>query len=226
MKISCPECKEEIPVSDINISEAVFMCRRCNEVFPISGEKIEQEYIDADFDLKDVPSGVWVEDGFEGKVIGASCRSVGGALFTLVFGGMFTGIPSTIFLSGELEKEGWFGVLFIIPFLLVGLSALSICAVFIMGKTEVVLSDGICKAFTGVGSIGWKKEFIASDVSGVYMRQCGTKGGNNGRGGKPMYHIVLERESAGDVKFGMLIPDDKLEFVFAAVKTVLAELND
>ncbi len=224
MKLACPKCDEDIQAGDINMSEAVFFCRRCNEIFPINKQVVESEYIPADFELDEVPAGVTVEDGFEGKVITASNRSLGGFVFALVFGGMFTGIPGTIALQGDIfEKEGLFGVLFLIPFFLVGFTALSFALIMLLGKTRVMIGESVCRAFVGVGSIGWKKEFYPSDVTGIYKRVCGHKGGSNGSGGTPMYHIVVERESTGAVKFGMFVSEKKLDYMFYAIKKLLKD---
>ena len=221
MKVVCPKCGGAVAAGDVNMAQALLFCRRCNEMFPLRAHGAElEEPVPEDFALGMPPSGAWREQTFEGEAVGGSCRSIGAALFTFIFAASFGGLPLGLLISGELSEDGLFGLLFLIPFLAVGLGAVLMFLVSLAGKTEVELTRGMCRAFTGVGTFGWKKEFFAAEVTGVYRRQCGTK--NN----RPMYHIVLERENGKPVKFGMLLPDARQIYLYNALKLLLKEYRD
>lgn len=220
MKVTCPKCEAPIAPNDVNIAQALLFCRHCNEMFPLMASEELEEPIPEDFNIDMPPSGAWCEPTFEGEAIGGNCRSIGGALFTFVFAAMFGGMPLAIAFSDDFGKEGIAQYLFLLPFLAVGASAACVFLTMLFGKSEVTLSRGSCRAFTGVGNLGFKTDFFAADVTGIYRRECGKKNG------QPMYNITLERENAKPVKFGMFLSDEKQLYVFNALKVRLREYQD
>src|SRR6188768_339904 len=90
---TCPKCSQRIPADDINVAADVAFCRPCNGAQSLS-ELAHGTGIDPNIDLARPPEGAWLREQALGKVVGATHRSVGGAIGSLLFGMFWNGIVS------------------------------------------------------------------------------------------------------------------------------------
>ena len=163
--MKCPNCNAEIAQENINITADIAQCVRCKEIFKIS-ENLERPY--ESFDLELPPSGTWIETDIDQTIIGASTRSPI-AFFLVPFmlvwtGGSIGGIYGTQIVSGEFDL---FLSLFGIPFILGALLFWALTLMSIWGKVELTLNNTGGKVFTGIGTIGIRKEFNWDDVASI-----------------------------------------------------------
>lgn len=175
----------------------------------------------------EVPSGCWIREHDGTVVIGAPCFSRP-LLFFAIGAAVFNVFVWFFFLQTLVEYYtttrgvpprglGWLGqstasatssdfsafmCVFLIPVIGLGAIKLWIAAVGIFGKVEVTLRGGDAVAFTGIGTVGRTRQFAASSVRDVRIDNA-------------MMEIVeqlgrvIEIRASDDVRFGMLLRDDR-----------------
>ena len=168
--IYCPDCREEIPVEDFNVSTDVAFCRRCGK---------NHRYSElADFEVRagfrpDRPSRgmrVLPDDGTgEGIVF----RYYGGMLaFFCVFTVFWCGITGVLTVAFWNAKDvPWFAVLYMIPFQLIGLGLLTGTLMMLFGHGELRFRDGALEMFSGIGRIGRRRRWMVADIRNVSVEQ-------------------------------------------------------
>src|SRR5688572_16635278 len=90
---TCPKCSTLISAEDINVAADVAFCRPCNGAQSLS-ELVHGTGIDSNIDLLRPPEGAWQREHPLGRLIGATHRSAGGAIGSLLFGLFWNGIVS------------------------------------------------------------------------------------------------------------------------------------
>ena len=115
------------------------------------------------------------------------------------------GVGMTIFL--------W---IFLTPFIAVGLSIAGSCLSSLFGRTEVRIANTEGTVFNGIGALGWKRRFDATQVKEVRRRQI------YGRRESETNTIQIETRDGKQINFGSELSNERLLFVFGALrKTVL-----
>ena len=155
----CPRCGAQIPLADVNVASDLALCRACGQTSSFASLTGFSEIPNAL--PPEPPRWVKVEDGFfGGKTI--TYRRPSPILFFLVpftalwSGGSMAGLYIVPLIRGEFE---WDKALFGIPFLIGTVILLAVIAYLGFGKCEVTLENSEGKIFTGVGSLGWKRQF-------------------------------------------------------------------
>jgi hypothetical protein len=238
----CSKCGTAIPPGDINVANDVAYCRTCNLSHSLSN-LTHGGGVDAQVDLANPPAGVWYQhDGME-RVVGATNRSLGTALGSLVFALFWNGIVSVfvlVALAGTLKHLGftvphWFpapelngglmGVgmtlflwIFLTPFILIGLTMIGVFVVSLGGRTEVRVRERDGVVFTGVGGLGWRRRFDASAVKEVRIDDKQWRDSDGDRRRKP--NVVIETNSGKPIKFGSLLTEERRKFVAGAVRQI------
>ena len=103
----CPDCGAAIPSEDVSVERDVMYCRPCHTVYKLSDIFVQED--DRDVDLENPPKGVWYRRAMRGVVMGASHRSLSGALGMLAISLFWNGILSVFIalaLSGTLFVLG------------------------------------------------------------------------------------------------------------------------
>jgi hypothetical protein len=181
-------------------------------------------------DLANPPAGAWYRDEGGEVSVGGNLRTVGGRSFVLVFATFWNGISWTIFLSmlagsGNISGLGihhsngktdvpWFAFVFITPFLLIGAGTVLAALMLLFGRVEVVIRGQEGTVFTGLGSLGWRRQFDAAAVTGVAIRTAGWTKNN-----QPQYAVCLEGPTP--MMFGSALPEARRQFMAAALRKVL-----
>lgn len=176
MQVICPKCHRSLDPPDVNPGTDVAYCAACAEAFSLSDLIASQP--DEDIDLTRPPRGVWVEESFGDFTITASTRSLAAIFlvpFTLVWaGGSMGGIYGSQIVSGEFNV--WLS-LFGLPFLVGSAFLVGFTLLTLFGKFVIKVERGLGTAFLGVGTIGWRKRFDWSEITGAHAEQ--RTGGND-----------------------------------------------
>ena len=235
---TCTKCRRMIPSDDINVAKNVAYCRDCNISYRLSDLTFNDAGVN--LDLQNPPEGAWYRADGSGIVIGATNRSVGAALGMLFVALFWNGIVSlfAVFaLSSTLHLlhiplPGWFPApkmndnnmgagmtvflwLFLTPFILIGLTMIGTCLSSLFGRTEARIENARGTLFTGIGAIGWKRNFDTSEVGDVRIHQTRS---NEGR---ESFTILVEMREGKQYKLGSLLTPERREFVMGALRRTL-----
>lgn len=236
---TCPKCRRMISSDDINVAKDVAYCRECNISYPLS-ELTSGGGEEVDIDLHNPPKGAWYRSDGAGTVIGATNRSVGAAFGLLFFALFWNGIVS-VFVSFAIastlhllhvplptwfpvpdSKGGDMGVgmtiflwLFLTPFILVGIAVAIGCLMGLFGRTEVWIDHSRGVIFSGIKSIGWKRQFDASQVRSVQISQT------RNNQGRDTFAIQIELQNGKQMKLGSMLTNERRQFILGALRKTL-----
>jgi hypothetical protein len=235
----CSKCRRTIPPEDINVVKDVAYCRDCNISYRLSELTFNSE-LDATVDLNRPPKGTWFFNDGAGVVAGATNRSLGTAFGLLFFALFWNGIVSVfvcLALSGTLHflhvpQPGWFPApkmnggdmsggmllflwLFLTPFIAIGLTVAVSCLNCLFGHTEVHVSGAQGTVFTGIGALGWRRRFDASQVKEVRVLQTTSNKGQNS------FSLLIETREGKQTKFGSLLASERRQFILGALRKTL-----
>jgi hypothetical protein len=235
----CSKCRQVIPSDDINVAQDVAYCRQCNISYRLS-DLTSGNDASAYVDLNRPPAGAWYRSDGGGTVIGATNRSLGAAFFMVIFALGWNSIVSmfVVFaIAGTLHilhipAPAWFPApkmnggdmgtgsvlfmwLFLTPFIAVGLMVLSIALSSLFGRTEVKIENTRGTLFTGVGPVGWKRQFDTTQVKNVRISESYNRNGNNTAA------ILLETREGKQFKLGSLLSNERRQFVLGAMQKAL-----
>lgn len=163
MAMHCPKCEGEIAEADVNVGANVAFCRVCDEAFALSllakgvlvnsgGDPAAMFQAPTEVvDISNPPKGCsYADDGME-VVVTASCRSETGWFF-LLFSGFWNAITWSVGLamifsgdSGDLVA-----VLFMIPFMLIGIGTAIAALVGLWGRVRVRVGREDGEVFLGL----------------------------------------------------------------------------
>ncbi len=237
---TCPRCRGVISPDDVNVARDVAYCRQCNLANKLSSltSAIEME---AGIDLANPPAGAWQQQDGLGTIIGASHRSLGGALVLLAVCLFWNGIvsvlvalaaSSTLHLMG-LPAPSWFPApmsdgsamgtgmtiflwLFLTPFIVIGLGMVGAFFLMLAGRTEVAVDRNEASIFTGVGSIGYRRRFDPQTVADVRIddQRWRDSDGDSRR----TICILIETTQGKKIKFGSGLTDERRRFIAASLR--------
>lgn len=221
--------------------EGVAFCRACDRLWKLRELAADPEEAEADKAAEgEMPAGCWLRDLGSETVIGASCRGPTGCFF-LFFAAFWNSITSVfVFLAlagiyrhlGGTLPQGLanvkgnaspgnatlgmsiFMLVFMIPFVLVGVGTASAAAIGLFGRLEVTLRGQEGTVFTGVGPIGWRRRFAADLVKSVRVTDSRTS--TNGRTNK---QIVIEADKT--VNLGVMLSDARRRWMAGVLRRVL-----
>lgn len=213
---SCPYCQRAIPLADVNVATDIALCRACGRTASFSAScGAGRVSLDC---LAEPPHNVRVENGFsdETKII---YRRVSPILWFLVPFAAFWSGGSMVGLYWSQIKEGRFDLhqsLFGIPFVLGTVVLLGIIVYLALGKWVVTLNRGEGTVFTGVGPLGWTRQFYYNRDSLVSLCLTEVKVNQQSQEG---IRICTDGKA---FTFGALLKKDCKQFIAA---TILQEVG-
>jgi hypothetical protein len=214
MEIRCPSCGAKIPLEDINVSTDIALCRACGRTCRFS--EVADAPATGAADLNAPPSGAWFEQTPDGFRVGATLRSwiaIFYVPFTCVWAGVsLYGIYGTQIRSGHFVL---FQSLFGLPFLIGSCFLISSCALYVAGRIEVTRLGDRLSVFTGVGWLGWTRNYTWTDFTSAREDTRLNKWGWTNRG----RIIVLEGKSR--VAFGSGLTENRSYFVLSVLRAML-----
>lgn len=210
MKVTCPKCRREIPLDDVNVATDIALCRACQETFSFA--ELRQYAAAPNVDLSKPPKGMWYYSQGNEFEVGTTTRSWA-ALFLVPFTLVWSGI-SVGGIYGTQIKHGHFQLfesLFGIPFLLGSAVLISATLMCLLGKIALRGSGDQGSVFMGVGPLGWSWKFRWSDIKGVRISE--TKWQQNHQN-LPLLELV----AAKPVRFGSGLSEEKRNYVLAVIR--------
>lgn len=239
----CPKCSQIIPSDDINVGADVALCRKCNLAHKLSIMTLGNG-IDPDVDVTRPPVGAWRRNSGLGTVLGATHRSIGGAIGLFFFAAFWNGIvsifvglalASTLSLLG-IQPPGWmpnpiskgspigigftiFLWLFLTPFIVVGVVMIMGFLSCLAGRTEVRVRDWQGEIFQGIGPFGRTKKFKTEQVKEVRIedRQWRDSDGDRRRNTQ----IIVEMTEGKPIKFASSLTEERRQFLAAAMRQAI-----
>lgn len=209
MKIHCPHCEAELPADSINIAKGIAHCRPCNEIIDISLLKMGAE----DVALVEKPSTSRVESFVSRDEIGFILPPLGfrgTTLFFLLFTTFWNGISWTMFIaalsSGEIGA-----VLFLTPFLAIGLVTFGIFLYLLKGEVAVLINRQEVSISRTVFGKTFNKSRVYQDLKHVGMVECYRQ--NN----TPVYGVGLEFKDAKPIKFGSGLKEEEKQWILSEI---------
>jgi len=236
---TCSKCRRVIPGDDINVAKDVAYCRECNLSHRLSELTCggDAGYID----VNRPPAGAWYKSDGGGTVIGATNRNLVNAVGMLFFALFWNGLLSVfIFFATvstlhhlhmpvpawlpEARMEGGgsmsagmtvFLWLFLTPFILVGLCVAGACLTNLFGRTEVKIENTRGTIFTGIGAVGWKRAFEASQIRDVRIFEKRNSEGANS------FAVLIETREGKQLKLGSMLTNERRQFMLGALRRTL-----
>jgi hypothetical protein len=219
MDSACPLCRSPIGLDDINVATDIALCRRCGKTFSFSG--LVGGSANAAPDLTTPPNGAWFEQLANGFRTGATTRSWM-ALFVVPFTCVWSGM-SLGGIYGKQISSGLFdptSSLFGVPFLLGSVFLIGYCAMTTMGKVELSQRGGSLSVFTGIGRLGWTRNYLWSDFSSA--REDSRRNGVNWN---RQQGVVIVLEGKRRAAFGTMLSEERRYFVLSALRQMLRNHN-
>ncbi|WP_324725970.1 hypothetical protein [Actomonas aquatica] len=241
--VVCPDCRQTIPLGDVNVAKDVALCRRCSMTHAFSELLLEKESQEL-MESAHRPSGVWERTSARGVIFGASHRSIGGTLGWLAVALFWNGIvavfvllnlASTLHLLGiglpewfpvalaDNDSMGWgftlFLWLFLTPFIAIGATLIGSVFMCLGGRTEVRLEPEQGSVFTGVGPFGRRHRFNPRDVK--RLRLLDQRWTDSDGDPQRRQEIVLEKIGGPPIKFGASLQPARRLYLAALLRKTL-----
>src|SRR5262249_53981902 len=162
VNLTCPKCRADFPLEDINVSTDIALCRRCDETYSFAELSQGEALV---VDAAHPPDGAWYESQGNEFEVGATSRSWMAVIlvpFTVLWAG-----GSLQAIYGSQLAKGTFDLapsLFGIPFLLGSLGLVMATLMAVCGKVMVRGSGDQGSVFVGVGPCGWTRRFRWSEI--------------------------------------------------------------
>lgn len=244
----CPECGESLNADCINIKEGVALCPCCESLTRLS--ELYYSHRSIQEVLNQPPRGCSIDQTEQGFVITASLRSAVGFTASACFALFWNGIVSVFVLIavaglyanlvGPLPvwfpapqmagKPGMknepmelgttlFLCVFLIPFVAVGIVTAATALTYLIGKVQVVIDEQNSYVASGIGFIRWKTRF---DPNSVHNVRFATNNLNSEGSATRCIELLADRT----IKFGSMLSSDRMEWVWAVLKTAFHQKPD
>ncbi|MEQ8763870.1 MAG: hypothetical protein RL885_08085 [Planctomycetota bacterium] len=213
MRITCPQCRLEIPAEDVHLDTSLAKCRRCDSVFDFT-EQVPRSERRRDAARRDsarpreniaAPKGIELrDDGWGGLSIERRWLSPL-TFFLLVFVIFWDGFLIFWYsMAGKFaggEEGGMFSMLFFLFPLIhvaVGLALTYFVVASFFNRTTLQCRDGRLTVTHGPFPWPGKRDLDASDIAQLYTKER-IRRGNNG-GVHTSYQLRLRTKGGQDVK--------------------------
>ena len=158
----CPKCGAEVPLSDINVSADLMLCKSCGETSSFA--EAVSDAGDETVLVKPPPKHLRIETDPmdpERRTTITYKKIPLLALFFIPFTCVWSGFSMTGIYGSQIAKGAFDPKLslFGIPFLIGSIILVSTCLFMLFGKRVLALKGGEAKYFAGVFGIGLRKRF-------------------------------------------------------------------
>jgi hypothetical protein len=85
----------------------------------------------------------------------------------------------------------------------------------LFGRTEVRIANSQGTVFTGIGALGWKRAFDATQVKTVRLHE------SRNNNGTASVKLNIEMRDGKSIKFGSMLTNDRRQFMLAALRKAL-----
>lgn len=241
----CPKCSRAILGDDVNAAKDIAYCRACNLAHRLS-VLINTCELTHGVEVNNPPPGVRCDVSGGSLSVAVTHRALGAAVGTLAIALFWNGIVSIfvlIAIAGTLKNlhvpvPAWFpspdmngspmsaGMtiflwIFLTPFIVIGSGRIGAFLLTAVGRTEVQVDRNGSSVFTGIGLLGYRRRFMASEVSDVRIdeRQWRDSDGDSQR----RTCIVIETRSGRIIRFGSMLTAERRKFMAAVLRRALVQ---
>ena len=242
---TCPKCGRAILGDDINAATDIAYCRPCNLAHKLS-VLITSCDLTHGVDFNKPPSGVRCAVSGGRVRVTVTHRALGAAAGILAIALFWNGILSVFLLiaiSATLTNlhvpiPAWFpspetndsnmGVgmtiflwIFLTPFILIGAGLIGTFSMTVAGRTTVQVDRNESSVFTGIGGLGYRRRFMASEVSDVRIDEGQWRDSDGDRQRKTC--IVIETRAGQVIRFGSMLTAERRKFMAALLRRTLVQ---
>ncbi|MEO1514783.1 MAG: hypothetical protein AAFV95_07215 [Bacteroidota bacterium] len=187
MHLHCPECESDIQADDVNLVKTIAKCQTCNNIFEFS-EQLDQALPPAPYrEELLMPPGIEVLKLMSELEIMVNWRAIGSRFtlfFCLLWNGFIFFITFFVALAGQ-----WPFVLFLTPFLLVGLYLIYSSLGYLFNTTYITVnSERVSIEHRPINFlIQSDKYYHSSDIEQVFVQRYSVGSSN----GNPVYAFSI-----------------------------------
>ena len=203
-EIKCRFCKAAVQVENVNLDRMLAKCGSCNSIFDISSQ-VPQAAAPAGQPTKrrergnvPMPKNVTMESGGSSLSITRKWKTAAGC-FLLFFALFWNGITWSFVvatLTGNMKGASGFTVLFLIPFVLVGLVTGYLALAFLINHTVIKVERSILSVSHGPLRWPGNKEVQVGDVVQLFCEEYEAYRQNH----RPVYHYAVKAKTRGGGK--------------------------
>ncbi|MEM9914464.1 MAG: hypothetical protein AAF911_05850 [Planctomycetota bacterium] len=237
MSVECPECSATIDAEGINAATDIAHCAACNKVHKLSEITNPDAARDDQILSQDAPRGTHIHDDGVDTVIEVSMRSLAFGGFFLAFSSFWNLITSVFVVlavtrllglpPGNSVTEGdtgepmsantaWFLLLFMTPFILVGMGTAAAALTGCFGSLRVRIARHLVTISSGVGPLRWNRKFDPAQFESI--RETESSWQTNGK-----HHTqLLLTASPKKIKFGSMLTDTRRVWLAAVLRQRLS----
>lgn len=212
VELKCPECGSPLAVEDINMAADMALCRVCSRVSKFS--ELVQGKKDDEI-LNSIPRRMNVAKTVRGLEV--TYRKPKGAGFSLLFFSIFWNAVTSFCLFGlvrGMTYESLPMLLFLIPFVLIGVGTFAGAFYMLFGHMTLTLNPGRGELFRGVGNLGRRQHFLLAEDSRISIEAS-----NMERNHKTLDKIVVKQPDGKTFEFGTGIAEaEAREYVVALLR--------
>lgn len=139
----------------------------------------------------------------------------GTAIFFLIFSLFWNAISWTLFISALNQGER-FPVLFLIPFILIGLITFLVFIFLLKGVFSILIDRDACHAVWSIHKLKHSKRFATSEITDVVEDVVYTKNY------QPVYGVGIKYGSKRTLKFGSGLSEEERKWCIGEIKHFLA----
>lgn len=212
------------------MAEGVAHCRACNSIHRLA-DLIDQGPVEpTSFEPSPALSGVKVQETVTGEVIRVTARKLRSAILATIFSVFWCGLTSIFVIfaatallglppgssmqdaaTGEpISADAAQGVLlFMIPFVLIGIGA-SLSTLYLwFGSVSVVLRNGQGVVKRGIGPLTWNKRFDPAAVESFSVVSTSLQFGSSNQTNYERVYAIKAETAGGGFRFGHTLSEER-----------------
>ncbi|MFO1488299.1 MAG: hypothetical protein U1F65_07465 [Verrucomicrobiota bacterium] len=210
-KAACPNCRQAIPLDDINVVKDIALCRSCGKTWAFSQTTAVKELDGVDF--RQPPKGVRLTTDHHGATRIVYRRLSPILIFLIPFTALWSGF-SMWGIYGRQIRQGNFDLgqsLFGLPFLLGTIVLCTVILFGLFGRWEVRVRNGEGSCFVGVGPFGWRRKFAFGSRAVVTLETSSYRVNHRAQDA-----ITIQQDGGKIISFGAPIPSREAKVFMAA----------
>lgn len=215
MKLICKKCNTLIPSDNVNVAEGICYCRQCNEAFRIASYLAETDTVERAEKPDDTLIESYADAGSMGMIIPPG-KSKSVAFFFLFFSLFWNGITWTIFIA-SLSKGEILPMLFMIPFILVGILTFFAFLFYLCGEFSLMIDLQKCYAIWSVSKFKYKKTVRCNEITDVAEDVVYTK--NH----QPMYGVGIKYGKNKSLRFASSATEAERLWIIGEIRHFLKQ---
>ncbi|MES2134371.1 MAG: hypothetical protein V4506_18635 [Bacteroidota bacterium] len=202
MKLNCPKCSTEIPNNQVNFSEGIGRCIKCDEYFKIANYLRNSEEIRRI--KKPLYSNITIDSNYNThKITVPPAGWTGSTFFFLLFAGFWNIGVFFAFFNGLDFKTG----LFLVPFVIIGIGTATTFFLFLRGITVIEFNKENISVTWQLFGLKYKRTRNSRDLDRI------TEDVIYNKNYQPVYGIGLFFRGDTKLKFGSNLKEEERKWL-------------